>query len=128
LTHCKKSKTVRFWIITNDRDYCIKHENRFLLNSLLTRNLKDACGAEPEIHCFDDLSDGIIHFGKNAGVTAEKLPTELEAAEIKKEMEALPRLGWMPTADWTADDAVMEAILDTSDGGSARARRDRRLE
>jgi hypothetical protein len=42
---------------------------------------------------------------------ADKLPTEKEAAEIKKEIEALPHFGWMPT-DWSAaDDAVRETFL-----------------
>jgi hypothetical protein len=111
LTNCKESKTMRLWIITSDQDYCIKYGKHFLLNPLLRRNLVDACGAEPEIHCFDNLTDGITDFGKNAGVTAKNLPTESEAADIKKEMEALPPLGWMPTADWAAHDAVMETIL-----------------
>jgi hypothetical protein len=102
LTNCKESKTTRLWMITSDQDYCIKCGKHFLLNPLLRRNLLDGCGAEPEIHCFDNLPDGITDFGKNAGVTAKKLPTELEAADIKKEMEALP-----PT-DY---DAVRETIL-----------------
>ena len=107
LIHCKESHCTRLWIVTSDQDYCIEHQTRFLLNSLLTQNLKDACGVEPEIYCFNNLSDGIRHFGINAGVKAEKLLTAEEAAEIKKEIAALPPIGWLTDAD----DAVRETIL-----------------
>jgi hypothetical protein len=107
LIHCKKSKCTRLWIVTSDQDYGIEHQKRFLLNSLLTQNLKDAFGVEPEIHCFNNLSDGIRHFGENAGVKAEKLLTAEEAAEIKKEIAALPPIGWLTDTD----DAVRETIL-----------------
>ena len=107
LIHCKESKCTRLWIVTSDQDYCIEHQKRFLLNSLLTQNLKDACGVEPEIHCFNNLSDGIRHFGNNAGVKAEKLLTAEEAAEIKKEIAALPPIGWLTDTD----DAAREATL-----------------
>jgi hypothetical protein len=105
LTHCKESKCTRLWIVTRDQDYCVKCGNVFMLNPLLRRNLMDVCGVALEIHCFGDLLKGITHFGKNADVKAEKLPTKEEAAEIKKEIEALPPLGWMPTADY---DAIIE--------------------
>jgi hypothetical protein len=89
LTNCKTSTTTRLWIITGDQDYYIKCGKDCLLNPLLRRNLVDASDTEPEIHCFDNLLDGITHFGKNADVKADKLPTEGEAAEIKKELEAM---------------------------------------
>ncbi|MGC1863153.1 MAG: PIN domain-containing protein [Methylocystis sp.] len=89
LTNCKELKCTRLWIITSDQDYCVKCGKVFLLNPLLRRNLIDVCGEALEIHCFGNLLEGITHFGKNADVKAEKLPTEKEAAEIKKEIEAI---------------------------------------
>jgi hypothetical protein len=106
LTYCKEMKTERLWIITKDNDFYTRWDKRLLLNSLLTRDLRDACGAAPEIHCFSDLLEGIIDFGKNAGVKAEKLPTEAESAEIKQEIEALPPIGWSTGTD----DAAMAVI------------------
>jgi hypothetical protein len=93
LTYCKGSK--RLWIITFDKDFCIRHGDKTLLNPLLNRDLIRACGAELENHCFSDLLEGIQDFGKNAGVKADQLPTEEEAKEIKEEIEALPPLGWL---------------------------------
>jgi len=87
LTYCKASK--RLWIITSDKDFCIRHGDKTLLNPLLNRDLIRACGAELENHCFSDLLEGIQDFGKNAGVKADQLPTEEEAKEIKEEIEAL---------------------------------------
>jgi len=52
-----------------------------------------------EIHCHDNLLKGITHFGRNAGVKAEKLPTAEEAAVIEKEIDALPPLGWLTDTD-----------------------------
>jgi hypothetical protein len=46
-------------------------------------------------HCFSDLLEGIQDFGKNAGVKTDQLPTEQESTEIKKEIEALPPIGWL---------------------------------
>lgn len=110
LTNCRESKCARLWIISRDEDYCVGYGKKFLLNPLLHRNLLDVCAEFPEIYVFDNLLDGITHFGKNAHVMAKKLPTEEEAAAIKKEIEVLPPLGWM-TTDWAADDAVRKAIL-----------------
>jgi PIN domain len=98
LSHCKESKCSRLWIISSDEDYCIKHGKHLLLNSLLRRDLIEACGTELEINCFGDLLEGIEHFGRHAGVKAEKLPTEEEAAVIRKEIEALPPRGWFPNS------------------------------
>lgn len=93
LTYCKGAKQV--WVITEDQDYFVRHNKKPLLNSLLYRDLTDACGAELNIWLFDELDDGIIDFSKKAGVKAEDLPTEEEAKEIKEEIEALPTLGWL---------------------------------
>jgi hypothetical protein len=93
LTYCKGAKQV--WIITEDQDYFIRHGKEPLLNSLLYRDLTDACGVELKIWPSDKLDDGIIDFSKKAGVKAEDLPTEQEAKEIKDEIESLPPLGWL---------------------------------
>jgi PIN domain len=94
LSHCKENNCTRLWMITNDTDYCINHRGEFLINALLRRDLMEACATRLEIHCFGDLLEGIRHFGKCAGVKAEKLPTEEEAAVIKKEIEALPPMNY----------------------------------
>ena len=56
-----------------------------------------------------DLLTGLEDFGKNAGVKAEKLPTEKEAKEIRREIEGLPPIGWMEGMR-AMDDAAMVAI------------------
>lgn len=96
LTRCKEG-IYGLWIITNDRDYCIKHGERVLLNSLLYRDLMSACGLGLEIHCYTDFVKGITEFRKKVGVSADKLPTEEEEKEIKEEIEALSSLGWQDT-------------------------------
>jgi len=90
LTYCKGSK--KLWIITSDKDFCVNHGKKTLLNPLLNRDL---VRAQLEHQCFSDLLEGIQDFGKNAGVKADQLPTEQESSEIKKEIEALPPLGWL---------------------------------
>ena len=105
--HGKESKCTRLWMVTSDQDDGIEHQKRFLLNSLLTKNPKDACAAEPEIHCFNNLSDEIRHFRNNAGVKAEKFLTAEEAAQIKKETAALPPIGWLTDTDEPATEATL---------------------
>ena len=119
LTYCKGANQV--WIITEDQDYFIRHNRKPMLNSLLYRDLTDACGEELNIWLFDKLDDGIIDFSKKAGVKAEDLPTEEEAKEIKEEIEALPPLGWLNETTmggtplrgrgaWLAYSAVMQGV------------------
>jgi PIN domain len=93
LSCCKD--TDRLWIITKDKGYQIEYKETVLLNPLLYRDITSACGKAPDVHCFSSLLEGLKHFGKNAGVKAEKLPTEEESTEIKKEIDALPPLAWM---------------------------------
>jgi hypothetical protein len=107
LTYCKGKKCKRLWIITSDQDYFTTWNKRCILNSLLDRDLTDACGSALEVRCFGGLLAGIKDFGKNAGVMAKKLPTAAESAEIEKEIEGLPPLDWMTGAD---DDATMTVI------------------
>jgi hypothetical protein len=71
--------------VTADSDFVTKWKGHCLLNPLLSRELKES--GVVEVHCFHDLLSGLQHFGANAGVKAEKLPTEEEATEIKKEIE-----------------------------------------
>jgi hypothetical protein len=100
LSDCKKRNVKRVWIITNDGDYCTKYEKKMLLNSFLHDDLAKTCGNGVEIRCFADLLAGIEDFGKNAGVIADKLPTEQEAIEIKKELDSLPIVIRPPAAQW----------------------------
>jgi hypothetical protein len=93
-----------------------KHRKLVLLNPLLHQDLRIACGAEVSINCFSNLLDGIKDFGKNAGVKAEKLPTEEESTEIKKEIEALPPFGWS-----TADESAAMAVARIAQVQRARA-------
>lgn len=107
LVYCKEISCKRIWIITSDQDFWIKWEKQFLLNSLLHRDLAAACGLTLEVHCFADMAEGISHFGKNADVKADQLPTDEETAEIKKEIENLPPLDWLMGG---TDDATMAVI------------------
>jgi hypothetical protein len=103
LIHCKGQR--RIWIITNDRDYNINYNGDLTLNLLLYKNLKDVCGANIEVHCFDKLKSGLDHFAKHSGVGASALPPEEEAKEIQNEMDALKLLRPMTnfeTANMTA--------------------------
>jgi hypothetical protein len=112
LNRCKGMN--RLWIITDDRDYCIRHGKLVLLNSLLHRDLIVTCGVGLEFHCCTDLLEGITEFRKSVGVTADKLPTEQEATEIKKEIEGLPPPApeWMSTSTdagwWAAHRAIQQ--------------------
>jgi hypothetical protein len=90
LTHCKNVGVRRPWIATNDGDYVTKFGTSVLLNSFLHRELTRACCDRMEIRCFDNVMGAIKDFGRNAGVTAKKLPTEEKAKEIEKELQALP--------------------------------------
>jgi PIN domain-containing protein len=108
LTRCKEAKGL--WIVTEDKDYCTEYEKSVLLNPLLYRELIQS--RPTEIYCFNNLLDGITHFAKNAGVTAEKLPTEDEAEKIKKEIDSLPPFSWQSSSiDQAANVAIQNAHL-----------------
>jgi hypothetical protein len=88
LSACRAEKCKRFWIITRDKDYCVKAVNKvLLLNSALDQELEAACGTRPEIRCFDDLAVGLTEYARQAGANPETLPTPKEAEQIKKETE-----------------------------------------
>jgi len=92
------------WIITRDSDYGTIYENRGFLNQLLYEELRKVSpGAEAFL--INDVASGIRHFADITGVKADKLPTEKEAAEINKEIEALPPLGWLSSNG--PDDTMM---------------------
>jgi hypothetical protein len=90
LTYCKTKNVRQLWIISSDTDYVETFERSCFINPFLHRDLVNACGNELDIRCFNKLGDGIKDFGKNAGVKAEKLPTDAELEDINKEMEAFP--------------------------------------
>jgi hypothetical protein len=94
LGFCKSHAVTKFWLITSDQDYSLKYEKRYYLNPALLRELKQARGSTLEVYCFGDLLDGLKHFAANAGVKAEKLPSDQEAADIKKELDSLPPFAW----------------------------------
>ena len=96
LSYCKGGK--RLWIITNDKDYHTEYERTLLLNPLLRRDLTEDLGASTEVYCFNTLLAGVNHFGQNAGVKAEKLPTPDEVKEIEKEEKEFPFLGWLDSS------------------------------
>ena len=58
-------------------------------------------GSGVEIRCFHNLGKGVQDFATNSGVKAKNLPTEAEAAEIEKEIEALPPMDWLNVDDAT---------------------------
>jgi hypothetical protein len=96
LSHCDRKGIKRVWIVTGDSDFYDKAGDRCLLNPLLARDL-NRLGVS-ESHCFDKLT-GVEDFARNSGVKVEKLPTEQESEEIKKEIESLPPIGWLNTAN-----------------------------
>jgi hypothetical protein len=55
----------RIWLITRDGDYFPKNQSSLLLNAFLYRELKEACGSNVEVHCFDDLREGLKDFGRH---------------------------------------------------------------
>lgn len=61
---------------------------------------------------FKDMVEGIKDFAKTTGVEAIKLPTGEEAAEIKREIEALPPTAGtvFSTADLQANTALTEIL------------------
>jgi hypothetical protein len=106
LSQCKgKSK---LWIISNDLDYCTKFRGKMFLNPLLYRDLAQVRQPTPEVFCFGSIDEGIRDFVKRTGVKAERLPTLEESKEIKKELDALPPLGWLDTS---MDDANIVALV-----------------
>jgi hypothetical protein len=76
----------KLWIITADTDYFTKFENEWLLNQLLNRDLVSACGTQPEIRCYDDLSDGLTDFANEIGIRPNRISTPEETKQIKKEI------------------------------------------
>ncbi len=97
LTYCKGKH--RIWLITADSDYHTTYEKTLLLNAKLYRELAAVCDEKPEVYCFSDLLNGIQHFGRNAGVKAENLPTVEEAKEIEQELNTLAPLAYNARMD-----------------------------
>ena len=94
LNACRKDAAMRLWVITRDRDYGTRYADKLFLNAFLRQEAAAACPAI-ELYCFDDLLKGLQHFAANAGVEAKQLPTEEEAKDIEKEIEALPQSNTM---------------------------------
>jgi hypothetical protein len=91
LTHCRQQNEVRVWIVSRDGDYCTPYKKgAFVLNPMLYFELRQT--AVSDIRCFGDLLAASEDFARDAGVTANTLPTEDEAKEIRKEIDALPPL------------------------------------
>ena len=87
LDYCHDSKCGEIWIVTGDTDYHVSFGGELLLNPLLNRDLVAACGSQPDIRCFNNLSDALTEFGKQVGVPTDKLLTSGEAKQIKKEFD-----------------------------------------
>ena len=96
LTHLHQTGHKEIWLITRDRDYFVKSNKALLLNPLLNRDLIQACGEQPQVHCYDDLADGLTNFAKQIGV--KDLPTEQEVVQIKNEI-TLWRANTTPAAN-----------------------------
>jgi hypothetical protein len=75
------------WLITEDQDYFVKSGEEPILNPFLYRDLIEACGGQPDVHCFDDLLRGRTEFAKSVGAQDAALPTKDEAKEIQKEID-----------------------------------------
>jgi hypothetical protein len=108
LSHCKKVGVKRLWIASNDDDYVTKFYGRAFLNPFLHRDLIQACGDVVEVRCFDNVMGAIKDFGKNAGVKAEKLPTEETSKKIEEDLRALSPAGWLPRGNW---EDVTQAVI-----------------
>jgi len=91
LTYCRIAGVKRLWIASNDSDYVTKFDKRVLLNPFLHLELMQTCGDKVEVWCFDNAMGAVKDFGKNAGVKAEKLPTQEKSQEIEKELRSLDR-------------------------------------
>jgi hypothetical protein len=87
IDHCRDCKCKEIWIVTGDKDYHVSFNGKLLLNPLLNKELVAACGGQPNVHCFDNLSDALTEFGKKMGVASDKLPTPDEAKQIKEEFD-----------------------------------------
>jgi hypothetical protein len=87
LSQCQRLCPDKIWIITADTDFFTKFGNERILNPLLNRDLATACGVQPEIRCYDDLSVGLTDFAKTIGVKPGRIPTPEEGTEIKKEID-----------------------------------------
>jgi hypothetical protein len=104
LTYVQSSGHKDIWLITRDTDYFAKTDKGvLLLNPLLNLDLVRVCGGQLQIHCYEDLSDGLIDFAKAVGVGTEKLPTEKEVKQIKDEIST-----WI--ANTSFESAAMAAI------------------
>lgn len=99
LSQCRR--THRLWIITRDGDYATEYRGKIFLNAALYQDLVRQGQPVPEVYCFNNIPDGIKHFADKTKVKAEKLPTQEETEEIKKEQESLPPLGWLNLDDVT---------------------------
>jgi PIN domain len=97
LAHSKENNTSRFWLITRDEDFCTAFQKKVFLNPLLLRDLQQTSGKGLEVYCFDNMAEGLAHFGRNAGVPAEKLPLDEELKTIEAEQRALNFISWPPT-------------------------------
>lgn len=107
LSHCKgKSK---LWIISKDSDYCIKRCSKVFLNPLLYQDLGRMNQPPTEVFCFDSIDEGLRDFVQVTGVKAEKLPTLEESKEIRRELDSLPPLDWLPSSSMdSANDVVLQ--------------------
>ena len=106
LDQCKGKSAV--WIITRDGDYATEYEKKMFLNAMLYQDLVRLYQRPPEVFCFNNIPEGILHFAELTKTKADKLPRPEEIEEIKKELDSLPPFGWM---DSSMDDATMVAIL-----------------
>lgn len=96
LSHCKdKSK---LWIIARDSDYQTTYNGKVFLNSLLYQDLVRVKQPPIEVFCFDSIVEGIRNFVEMTGVSAKKLPTIEESKAIRRELDSLPPLDWLPSS------------------------------
>lgn len=96
LSNLKGKKSL--WLITKDTDYGIDCDGKLLMNPFLQQEVRRA-NKDVETFLFADLIAGLKHFTEKTGATGDKLPTEEQAEEIKKEERALPPLD-APTTLW----------------------------
>jgi PIN domain len=106
LTQCRKAKPEGVWIITRDKDFHTKFRKSIYLNPFLNRDLAKACGFEPQVYCFDDLTEGLTNFGRQIGEKDEALPTPQEAAKNKEDVNT-----WIANTSFDDSAATISAPL-----------------
>lgn len=109
----------KLWIVTKDGDFATKHEGKLFLNAALYQDLDRLHEPPPEVFCLDSIDNAIRKFAEITGVKAEKLPTQQESEQIKKEQESLPTIGWLDSVSYSIGASAPSGWLDSDSSHAA---------